>query len=191
MKLILGSQSSTRKRLLAKMGYAFESMSPDVDEKTIRHKDPATLTLALARAKADALVAQVREPALLLTADTVGECGGEIFEKPADEQEFRSFFKAYETKPLRGVTAEVVVNTQTGKRVEGVVDASVWFHSVPEEVLARMLEIGDVFGYAAGFTMSDPLLQEYIARVEGEREILEGLPVALTLQLLREAEEGV
>lgn len=40
MKIILGSQSQWRQQILKEMGYEFEVMSADIDEKAIRHKDP-------------------------------------------------------------------------------------------------------------------------------------------------------
>ena len=38
-------------------------MSPDIDEKAIRHRDARTLTLLIANAKADALVEQLNKEA--------------------------------------------------------------------------------------------------------------------------------
>jgi septum formation protein len=69
MHIILGSQSHGRRELLSAMGYAFAVMPAHIDEQAIRAKDPATLTLALAHAKADALLPQIHEPALLITSD--------------------------------------------------------------------------------------------------------------------------
>lgn len=53
MKIILGSQSRSRRKVLEKLGYEFEVMPADIDEKAIRFDDPTKLTLVLARAKAD------------------------------------------------------------------------------------------------------------------------------------------
>lgn len=41
------------------MGYTFTTMSPDIDEYSIRDPDPKKLTLLIAEAKADALLPQV------------------------------------------------------------------------------------------------------------------------------------
>jgi len=55
MKIILGSASARRKDILQQMGYEFEVMSANIDEKAIRFDDPKKLTLAIVNAKADAL----------------------------------------------------------------------------------------------------------------------------------------
>lgn len=191
MKLILGSQSGTRKKLLSRMGYAFDTMSADIDEMAIRHDDAEKLTLALARAKSDALLPKVAEDAILLTSDTVAECNGAILEKAVDADEVRRWYDLYATHPVRGVTSVVLVNTSTGKKVEGTVDAFVQFAPVPEEVVSRLIENAAVFGYAGAFTMDDPLLQGYFKWTKGEPEILQGMPIELTKQLLQEMEIGV
>lgn len=74
-KVILGSSSKWRKEMLSKMGYTFDTMSPDIDEKgnwyytgqtllrlrclAIRDPNPHVLTLKIARAKAEALLPKV------------------------------------------------------------------------------------------------------------------------------------
>ncbi|XP_019058958.1 PREDICTED: uncharacterized protein LOC104821561 [Tarenaya hassleriana] len=80
LKVILGSQSMARKRILAEMGYDFSIMTADIDEKSIRKEKPEDLVMALAEAKADAITKrfgdiskflQDTQPTLLITADTV------------------------------------------------------------------------------------------------------------------------
>jgi septum formation protein len=51
------------------MGYAFTVMPAHLDERAIRSEGPGALTLALAHAKADAVLPQIHGPALHITAD--------------------------------------------------------------------------------------------------------------------------
>ena len=62
MKLILGSKSPGRKKILTKIGYKFSVMDPDIDEKSIRDKNPKKLVTKLARAKATALLPKIKKP---------------------------------------------------------------------------------------------------------------------------------
>jgi septum formation protein len=55
-KLILGSSSIARRKILTDMGYQFTLMSADIDEKSIRKEKPEELVLALAEAKVTSLV---------------------------------------------------------------------------------------------------------------------------------------
>ncbi|KAH0759268.1 hypothetical protein KY290_022761 [Solanum tuberosum] len=78
-KLILGSSSAARKKILGDMGYEFTTMSADIDEKAIRKEKPEDLVMALAEAKADAIISNFRKienlekdvnPTILVAADT-------------------------------------------------------------------------------------------------------------------------
>ncbi|XP_047952611.1 7-methyl-GTP pyrophosphatase-like isoform X2 [Salvia hispanica] len=84
-EIILGSSSKARREILAEMGYDFTILSADIDEKSIRKEKPEDLVMALAEAKADAIMmkldrtAQVEDisrPTLLITADTGHDCNG-------------------------------------------------------------------------------------------------------------------
>ncbi len=166
------------------MGYEFEVMRPDFDEKSVRHEDPAELVRTLAHRKADVLLPQILEPSILITADTVGICDGKVLEKPVDADEVRAFYKLYENHPCGTVGAVVVTDTATGKRIEGVDIAAVHLAPIPEHVVEALISEGAVFNYAGAITLYEPLLQPYVLKIEGEVESLEGLPKALTMRLL-------
>ncbi|MCH91503.1 maf-like protein [Trifolium medium] len=50
-KIILGSSSIARRKILSEMGYEFTLMTADIDEKSIRKDTPEELVTALAEAK--------------------------------------------------------------------------------------------------------------------------------------------
>jgi len=187
MYIILGSQSQGRRELLAAMGYAFAVMPAHIDERAIRSEDLGALTLALAHAKADARLPQIHEPALLITSDQVVVWQGTIREKPAHAEEAHAFLRGYAEGPAETVTAVVVTHTATGVRQQGVDRATVWFRRIPEEVIAQVIARGEVFAHAGGFSITDPLLEAYIERVDGTAESVIGLPTALTRRLIRAA----
>jgi septum formation protein len=184
MHIILGSQSQGRRELLSAMGYTFTIMPADIDERAIRFEDPGALTLALAHAKADALLPRIHKPALLITSDQVVVWQGKIREKPAHAEEAQAFLRGYAEGPAETVTAVVVTHTATGVRQQGVDRATVWFRRIPEGVIAQVIARGEVFAHAGGFSITDPLLEAYIERMEGTAESVIGLPTALTRRLI-------
>ena len=115
-KIILGSSSPARKNVLEKLGYTFEIMAADIDERAIRDADPRKLTSKLANAKALALLEKIKFPALLITADQVVNCNGVIREKPETPQEARDFLKSYEKFPAETVNTVVVTDTVSGTK---------------------------------------------------------------------------
>lgn len=81
MKLVLASSSPYRRELLQRLGHAFESVAPDVDEMP-RPGEPATeLAVRLARAKAEAV--RARHPdAWVVGSDQVAALGDDLLHKP-------------------------------------------------------------------------------------------------------------
>jgi len=188
MKIILGSQSQGRQQILREMGYEFEVMTADIDEKAIRFEDPKELVLALASAKADELQKRISEPALLITGDQVVVCDDEIREKPRDAAEARKFLQSYAQHPAEIVNAIAVTNTQTGKRLTEVDTSKIYLKPLPEDVIEKLILQGDVFTQAGGFSVRNPLIEPLVERIDGTIDSVEGLPRELTERLLKEAE---
>lgn len=186
MKLILGSASKWRRQILQQAGYEFSTMSPDIEEKKIRYEDPHQLVLAIAHAKADALLSRILEPALLITSDQVVVCHDEIFEKPSSEAEVRRFLHSYQQHEAMTVTAIVVTDTSTGKRVQGVDEVNIIFNSIPEDVINHVIAEGEVFSCAGGFQIENEYgeLNPYIKKIDGDIDSVKGLPLKLLNELI-------
>ncbi|OHA68472.1 MAG: hypothetical protein A3J68_01590 [Candidatus Wildermuthbacteria bacterium RIFCSPHIGHO2_02_FULL_48_16] len=189
MKIILGSASKQRKGVLEKMGYVFEVMTAGIDEKAIREVDPKKLTMALAKAKAEALRSRIKEPALLITADQVVVCNGQILEKPENLEQARSFLRGYADYPAKPTNSILVTNTETGVQVGGSDENTIYLRPLPEDVIEQLIKEGNIFSWAGAYALIDPLIVPYIDRVEGSIDSAEGLPRELTERLLREAQE--
>ena len=190
MKIILGSQSEGRRRMLEEMGITFEVMPAHIDEKALRLDNPKELVLALAKAKADALKSKIFESAVLITSDLVVVWHGKIMEKPENENEAKEFLEGYNLYPADTVTAVVVTNLDTGKQVAGVDTATVHFNPFTESEIQSLIADGDVFNRAGGFTIDGDGWISHIKKIEGTRDSVIGLPKDLTRRLLREVTES-
>ena len=184
MKIILGSASKARQDILKNLGYDFEVMSANIDEKAIRIDDPYQLPLLLAQAKADYLKRQIKEPAILITSDSIVLFDGHVREKPETEEQAREFLRSYSTMPVEVVTTVLVTNTKTDKSVQGIETAFVYFHKIPDEVIDDLIKVGGVMYAAGGFIVEDPKISKYVMHVEGGRDTVMGLPKLLTKQLI-------
>ncbi len=189
MKIILGSQSKDRQRILKEMGYTFDIVHADIDEKAIRSDDPEELTVTIANAKADAVLPKIHEPSILITADTVVVCEGRILEKPENEHEARKFFALYPFHPAIVFSAVVVVNTATKKRRSGCEQATVWLAPFPESVIQELIDTKKTFAWAGGFAVADPVCKPFIKKIEGPSDAVEGLPRALVTQYIKDVSE--
>ncbi|MED6224722.1 hypothetical protein PIB30_086825, partial [Stylosanthes scabra] len=123
-KIILGSSSVARRKILSEMGYEFTKMSADIDEKSIRKETPEDLVMALAEAKAEAILQKLpvddylkdAEPTLLITCDQVVVYHGVVREKPSSKEEARQFLKDYSGGHAATVSSVLVTNLKTGFR---------------------------------------------------------------------------
>jgi septum formation protein len=184
MKIILGSQSIYRKKILEEMGIDFEVMVPDIDEKAIRCKDPRELVTALAKAKADAIKPNIFEPAILITSDEVVVCEGNILEKPEDEKEAKLFLERYNSSPAQTVTAVAVTDTSTGRCLCEVDATWVYFRTFSDEEIVDIIADGEVFNLSGGFSIDGEKWASHVERIEGTKDSIAGLPKEVTRRLL-------
>lgn len=193
-RLILGSASKWRQKVLLDAGYAFTAMSADIDEKAIRHRSPVDLTIAIAKAKAAKLVPIIQadylsEDPLLITSDQVvqvevlGASG--IYEKPENAEEARGMLRSYgELGFCVCVTAVVVTRVMTGERTLGVDFVKVTFDPIPEERIDAAVVRGDVMGSCGALVCDDPDIAPYIHKTYGPKDSVDGMPLFLLNRLL-------
>ena len=174
-KIILGSASPARKKILQEMGYEFEVMPSGIDEKAIRSDDPKELVVMLAYAKAEALLLKIQDPVILITSDQVVVCNGAIREKPETEAKARQYLRSLAPCPVETVTAVVVTNTDVKKHCEGADMAKVIFSEIPAETIERYIQSGEAFTHAGGFDIANPQFMPYVKEIQGEYESILGL----------------
>ena len=192
MNLILASGSPRRRELLAQAGYSFEVQASSVSESRRPGEEAIRFATRLAREKAEEVFAQrqspVTPPQLVLGADTVVVCDGEVLGKPVDAADAMRMLTL-----LAGRTHHVV----TGVAVAGGSSSSPVLEVAAEitHVTMRTLSPQDISQYVAGGEPMDKAgayaIQGYAARwiprISGCYFNVVGLPLALVASLL----EGV
>ncbi|XP_038905435.1 7-methyl-GTP pyrophosphatase isoform X6 [Benincasa hispida] len=194
-KIILGSSSVARRKILSEMGYEFTIMSADIDEKAIRKERPEELVVALAEAKAEAILGRLSiddfmkdaEPTLLITSDQVVIYEGVIREKPASKEEARQFMKDFSGGHAATLGSVFVTNLKTGFRKGEWDRVEIFFDEIPDEVIDKLVEEGSVLNVAGGLIIEHPLILPHVKEVVGTTDSVMGLPKALTEKLLKEA----
>ena len=184
MKIVLGSASKRRRQILLEMGYKFEVMTADIDEKAIRHENPNQMVLDIANAKADALIPKLDHDTLLVTADLIVVFDGKVLEKPATKQEAREVLQDFGDRPAKTVCAVVITNTATGRRVSGVDIATVWFKPFDENLFKNFVDTPEALEHAGSFAAETEIFQPYVKKIEGTIDSIAGLPKDLVRELI-------
>ena len=90
-RLILASGSPRRRELLARMGYAFEICTPDVDEHVPGQACDVVRTLAIRKGRA---AAEHFSDGVIIASDTLVSLDGAPLGKPEDAADARRMLRA-------------------------------------------------------------------------------------------------
>jgi septum formation protein len=182
--LVLASTSPYRRELLARLGVAFECLSPGVDETLAAGEAPQAAALRLARAKAKAAAA-LRPDACILAGDQLASLEGLAIGKPRDGDEARRVLADMSGRTLNYYTAIALIVPDTGE-TETFLDES--------RVHLRRFDAGEIARYVAaanpvdcaGALKLEGLGAALAERIETEDPTaLIGLPLIATARLLR------
>ncbi|CAM9002240.1 unnamed protein product [Rhodiola kirilowii] len=179
------------------MGCDFTIVTADIDEKGIRKDKPEELVMALAEAKADAIVSKLQlstensqekdaYPTLLLAADTVVVYDGMVREKPSSKEEAYKFLKDYSGGHAATVGSILVTNLSRGVKKGDWDRVEIYFHEIPEETINNLIEEGAVLNVAGALIIEHPLIQPCVKEVIGGSDSVMGLSKALTKKLIKE-----
>lgn len=186
--LILASQSSARKMLLANAGLEFEAVTADIDERGIQASsnlsDPRAIALLLAREKAQAVSAD-RSGHFVIGADQTLALGNRLFNKPAGRAQALA-----QLRDLAGKTHELnsaVAVAQDGRIVfEYVSVARMTMRPMSEAELSAYLDAaGDAVTRSVGAYQLEGLGIHLFERIEGDHFTILGLPLLPLLAYLR------
>ncbi|XP_059293211.1 uncharacterized protein LOC132046561 isoform X7 [Lycium ferocissimum] len=170
-KIILGSSSMARRKILVDMGYEFTLMTADIDEKSIRKDNAEELVVALAEAKNGSFW-------LYLTYIYWYRGGG--------------IPRNYQRKAIKlfwwsshgcGICCCDQPDKGDKKRSLG----KVYFHDIPDEVIDSLIEEGIILNVAGGLMLEHPLTLPFVDTVIGTADSVMGLPRSLTEKLIQEA----
>ena len=187
--LILASASPRRADLLTAAGFRFEIAAADVDERSLDGESAATYTERVARAKATAVAAQAPGRAVL-AADTVVVVDGEIFGKPAGEDDARRMLRALAGRRHEVLTAACLVHPEASAAPAQfsvrIASTTVEFAPMSEDEIGWYVASGEPMGKAGAYAIQG-LASRFVTRIEGSYSNVVGLPVALVVEMCREA----
>lgn len=185
MKLILASGSPRRKEILNSVGLNFEVMPVDADETLPEGIEAADAVTLLARRKANALLEAYPElsESVILAADTLVECFGEILGKPADTEDARRMLTM-----LCGCGSAVhtgICIAYKGKFATALETAYVTFDEMSPEEIEDYISTDEPYDKAGGYAVQGRAAL-YIAGVTGDWYSVVGLPIHAVKNLLDE-----
>ncbi len=163
-------------------GVEFEVVESGIPEHRLDHEEAPEYALRMASEKALA-VAQRRAGALVLAADTVVEIGGEILEKPADAEDARRMLNRLSGRTHTVVTAFAIARGAEVLERRAVL-SRVTFRELSAREIDEYIATGEPFDKAGAYGIQ-ALGGSFIARVEGSRDNVMGLPAREVVEALQ------
>jgi septum formation protein len=189
--LILASASPRRRELLAQVGYRFEVQASSVPESRRPGEDPIRFATRLAREKAEEVFARCQPsatlaPVMVLGADTLVVCDGEVMGKPADAAEATRMLLLLSGRTHHVVTGVALVWGLGSTEVAAELTQVTLRTLSPQEVSCYVAS-GEPMDKAGAYAIQG-YAGRWIPRISGCYFNVVGLPLALVASLLEGAE---
>ncbi len=188
MKIILASASPRRRELLEQIHIPFEVLVSDVEEQ-ITTTVPRLLVQELSRQKAQVVFSTLLKnqgaeagDVLVIGADTVVACDGQILGKPKSEaqaEEMLSLLQGRTHQVYTGVT--LLYREKSHSFYE---ETAVSFYPMSREEIAAYVNTKDPMDKAGAYGIQG-LCARYISGIEGDYNNVVGLPVGRLYQELK------
>jgi len=150
VKLILGSSSPYRKKLLQRLPVSFECFSPDIDETPLNNETPDDLVERLSIEKAKE-VAKNFQDALIISSDQIAIFDNQILGKPGTHEKAIAMLSAFSGHTVRFETGLCVLNTNTGHYQYKSIPTLVHFRALSNQTIERYLELDKPYQCAGSF----------------------------------------
>jgi septum formation protein len=182
--LYLASQSPRRRQLLEQLGMAFRVLDVDVPEQRLPNESPHAYVSRVARDKARAGFAHVRDQpdAVVLGADTEVVLGDEVFGKPADAADAASMLHRLSGRSHAVISVLWLVSGLRESDASSL--SSVRFAPLDATTISEYVATGEPFGKAGGYAIQGRGAA-MIEHLEGSYSGVMGLPLFETARLLR------
>ena len=184
--LVLASASTYRRELLERLGLAFETALPEVDESEIPGESAADTALRLSVLKAKALAWRFPD-SIVIGCDQVASCDGVRLGKPGNHANALRQLEFMSGKTVTFDTALTVLDTSTGEARSRVVPCRVTFRRLTRAQIETYLAREQPYD-CAGSAKAEGLGIALIAQIKTEDPTsLIGLPLIALTELLAES----
>jgi septum formation protein len=185
-RLVLASTSKYRKALLERLGLAFETASPGIDERSGSDETPEQTALRLSVLKAKAVQPRFRD-ALIIGSDQVAAVGSERFGKPGDHESAVRQLRRLSGTAVDFHTGVALLDARTGALDSRLVPCRVHFRTLDEARIEAYLRRERPYDCSAS-AKAEGLGIALIARIETDDPTsLIGLPLIALSEMLERA----
>ena len=168
-RIVLASQSSSRRRLLTDAGLKPTIIVSNVDEETdfFNAMSPVDMVIALAISKAHTVREMIDYPAIIIGCDSTFDVDGVSFGKPGTPEIATERAKRISGRSGLLHTGHCIIDTAQGIEITDRVTTKVTFSEMSDAEIADYVASEEPLHVAGGFTL-DGFGSPFIPVIEGD-----------------------
>lgn len=182
--LVLVSQSPRRRELMSLLRVPFKTTHPIGDEVLNPDLSLEDQIIRVARDKARSVLSDF-EDSVLVSADTIIECDGEILGKPHDEKDAIAMLSKLSGKPHRVITGVCLLSKD--REESFAVTSEVTFYPISEKEILDYVATKEPFDRSGSYSIQGGA-SLFVEGVKGDHFAIMGLPIGRVYQSLMKTE---
>lgn len=174
MKLILASNSRTRKEILNKVGLKYEVVPSNIEEHSDK-TNPKEYVMDLSKQKAQA-VAKIVKEGVILSADSIIYIDSKKLEKPKTKEQAKGMLQNLSGKTNYAVTGVTIIDLYQNKEITFNEVTEVYFDKLTEEEIDWYIDNEEYIFERCGYSIAGKSAI-YIPKINGDYYNILGMPI--------------
>ena len=187
-KYILASGSPRRRELLKKIGIEFSIEIPQEERSIINKAFKYEMVEANAKEKGISVLKRVKEPSIIISADTVVVYKEIILGKPKNFDDAIHTLKLLNGETHKVITSVCIIESETKESKVRSETSEVTFKKCSAEKLKEYIYKYKPYDKAGAYGIQE-LDETYIQEIRGDYDNIVGLPIELLKRMLKEITE--
>ena len=184
MRIILASASKQRQDIFNMIGLKYDVITSDVPEESNKI-EPDKYVEELSLNKAKSVKKQIKDKAIIISADTIIYSNNKIYEKPKSKEEAYSNLKELSNNKCTAYTGITLIDLYKEKVICSSSKVNVYFNEIKDEEAEWYVNNEERIFKCCGFV---PLGKAalFINRIEGDYNTLLGISPSIVYNKLKE-----
>lgn len=182
MKLILASNSRTRKEILNKVGLKYDVVPSNIEEHSDK-SNPKEYVMDLSKQKAKA-VAKTMKEGVILSADSIIYIDSKKLEKPKTKEQAKAMLQNLSGKTNYAVTGVTIIDLYQNKEITFNEVTEVYFDKLSEEEIDWYIDNEEYIFERCGYSIAGKSAI-YIPKINGDYYNILGMPISKVYKELK------
>lgn len=185
MKIILASNSKTRKKILDSLNIKYDVMVSDKEE-VADNSDPRKYVEELSKVKAKSVSEKIdRSDVIIIAADSIIYKDGKIYQKPKSIEEAMENLREFSSCKNQGITGVTIIDMSNRRNVTFSCVTDVYFKRICEEDIKWYVKHEKDLLKKAGYSL-EGTISLFVEKIEGDFYNVLGLPLGMLYTKLNE-----